>query len=167
MKDNDTRDTPADLFSELVDLYGRPFRLDTCANHANTKVPDAYYTLEGLAVRGQIARAGTDGLAGPWIEDWFCNPPFSDIRTWIAKAWAVNKRGLMLLPNNKAEQPWWQDLVEDHRDGRPPLDGSLMHLATHYLPTRRRFLKDGQPILSKKTGLVGSPGFGLVALVWK
>ena len=167
MKDNDTRDTPADLFSELVDLYGRPFAIDVCACHSNTKVPACYYTLEGLASNGAIVRPGVDGMTGRWPADWFCNPPFSEIGRWIRRAWQANQAGLLIVPNSKGEQPWWQELVEPHRDGRPPYDGALMCLSTHYLPKRRRFLKDGKPILSSKTGQVGSPGFGLVALVWK
>lgn len=167
MKDNDTRDTPADLYAELVTLYGRPFEIDVCACHSNTKVPACYYTRDGLASNGAVVRPGVDGMSGRWPADWFCNPPFSEIGRWVERAWLANQPGLMLLPNSKGEQPWWQELVEPFRDGRPPRDGALMRLATHYLPTRRRFLKDGQPILSAKTGKVGSPGFGLVALVWK
>jgi hypothetical protein len=168
MKDNDTRDTPADLFEELVKLYGRPFEIDVCACHSNTKVPTCYYTLDGLAANGAVVRPGVDGLTGRWPANWFCNPPFSEIGVWVDRAWRAQQPGLMIVPNSKGEQPWWQDLVEPYRDGRgrPHLDG-LRDMTTHYLKSRRRFLKDGKPILSKKTGQVGSPGFGLVALVWK
>jgi hypothetical protein len=169
VRDNDTRDTPAALFAELEALYGRTFRIDVCANHSNTKVPDCYYTLDGLASYGlQKARfVGLNGLTGRWATDWFCNPPFSEIGAWVKKAWAEGKPGLMVVPNSKAEQPWWQEQIEPYRDGRGRQNPRGTDLTTHYLPTRRRFLKDGAPILSKKTGKIGSPGFGLVALIWR
>jgi hypothetical protein len=163
MKDTDTRDTPTDLFSELVDLYGRPFAIDVCACHSNTKVPACYYTLDGLASNGAVVRPGVDGMTGRWPADWFCNPPFSEIGRWIERAWLANQPGLMILPNSKGEQPWWQS-IEARRDGR---ETGPIRLTTHFLPRRRRFLKNGQPILSSKTGQIGSPGFGLVALIWR
>lgn len=161
---NDTRDTPPELFAELEKLYGRPFRLDVCATHDNTKVPGCYYTLGGLASRGtpHPAGAGRTGLTGGWAADWYCNPPFSQLGLWVEKAWSEAKPGLMIVPNTKGEQEWWQRLVEPFRDGRGTGRASL---TTHFLPARRRFLDDGRPILNKD-GKLGSPRFGLVALIW-
>jgi hypothetical protein len=164
MKDNDTRDTPADLFSELVDLYGRPFVIDVCACHSNTKVPACYYTLDGLAANGAVVRPGVDGMTGRWPADWFCNPPFSEIGKWIDRAWDSGQPGLMIGPNTKEEQGWWQDKVEPFRDGRP--NGRTCDLTTHFLRGRKLFLQDGKPILTKD-GKVGQPRFGLVALIWR
>lgn len=164
--DNDTRDTPHDLFAELTALYGRPFRLDVCANHQNTKVPDCYYTLGGLASNGTIVRADVHGLSGPWPMHWFCNPPFSDIGTWVEKAWAVTTPGLMVIPNTREEQPFWQQWIEPYRDGRRGAQPGMLALTTHYLAKRRRFLEDGRPIL-QKDGKLGAPRFGVVALIWR
>lgn len=166
MIDSDVRDTPTDLYAELVRLYGRQFECDVCACHGNTKVTRCYYTLEGLASEGRIVRPGVDGLTGRWPADWFCNPPFSEIGKWIRKAWASNEPGLMIVPNTKGEQRWWQEQVEPHRDGRPAPHEALMNLSTYFLPKRRPFLHFGKPILTKD-GKKGSPRFGLVALVWK
>lgn len=78
-----------------------------------------------------------DGLAQSWAgERVWCNPPFSDLRPWVVKAWQES-RGcpviVMLLPANRCEQRWWQELVEPFRD-RP---GSP--LRTTFLPGRPRF----------------------------
>lgn len=168
MKAEDVRDTPPDLFQELADLYGRPFRCDVCASLHNTKVPECYYTLEGLATGGHIVRPGVDGLTGRWPADWFCNPPYSELERWVRAAWKAGQPGLMFLPNTREEQPFWQEWIEPHRDGRPPPHDALLNLTTHYLPTRRRFFENGKPIMSKKDPTkLGSPRFGIVALIWR
>ena len=102
------------------------------------------------------------GLALPWFGRVWCNPPFSDVPSWVEKAWAEWEGPhvttiAMLLPCNRTEQPWWQELVEPNRD----LRGG--ELATHFLPTRVKFGHPGNP---KGIG-VGSPPFGCVLLVWR
>jgi hypothetical protein len=175
MRSNDTRDTPADLFTELTNLYGKPFSLDVCACHSNSKVPAAYYTLDGLASHGELVRPGVDGLSGRWTADWFCNPPFSEIGRWVDKAWDSGQPGLMIVPNTKGEQGWWQNKIEPFRDGREAVSefgeilnpaGGATRLKTHFMLGRRAFLQDGKPILAKN-GKRGSPRFGLVALIWR
>lgn len=165
MRDEDVRDTPPELFDELTALYGRPFSCDVCACHHNTKVPDCYYTLEGLASLGQVVSPGPGALLGRWPSDWFCNPPYSELALWLRKAWAERRPGLMFLPNTREEQPWWQEWVEPFRDGRGRGPGGCV-LTTHYLPRRRRFYANGQPILTED-GKLGSPRFGIVALIWR
>lgn len=166
-ENQDTRDTPPDLFAELAALYGRPFRLDVCANHQNAKVPICYYTLDGLAAGGVIQRPDVNGLTGIWTPDWFCNPPFSNIGAWVEKAWSVGRPGLMVIPNTREEQPFWQEQIEPFRDGRGRrTPRGQCALTTHYLARRRRFLEDGRPIL-QKDGTLGAPRFGVVALIWR
>lgn len=168
MKDEDVRDTPPELFAELIDLYGRSFSCDVCASLHNTKVPDCYYTLEGLACGGHILKPGQHGLNSPWPAHWFCNPPYSELGLWVERAWEVRRPGLMFLPNTREEQPWWQKLVEPYRDGRGRRGNVPCDLTTHYLPKRRRFFANGQPIMSKKDpSKLGSPRFGVVALIWR
>jgi hypothetical protein len=60
----------------------------------------------------------------------------------------------MLLPANRTEQKWWQDLVEPSR-----LNGSL---AVYFLAGRRRFDRPGW----KKPAKGDRPPFGLCLLVW-
>lgn len=106
-----------------------------------------------------------DGLAQTWwSERVWCNPPYSDIEPWLKKAWRESLRCdviAMLLPCNRTEQPWWQDHVENARDGRLPRE--LGSLTTHFLPTRLKF---GHPGNRDAMG-VGSPPFGCVLLVWR
>ncbi len=102
----DERITPQWLFDELNAQYG--FTLDAAANASNTKC-------------AKFFDLGTDGLSQSWQgEAVWCNPPYSDIPGWVEKAWAEINRGncfvAMLLPANRTEQKWWQELVEPHRD---------------------------------------------------
>lgn len=105
-----------------------------------------------------------NGLEQPWTGRVWCNPPYSDVHSWVAKAWAeFERRGgpsviAMLLPANRTEQPWWQDNVEPYRDRLP---SAVLH--TYHLPTRIKF---GHPGNRDAVG-VGSPPFGCVLLVWR
>lgn len=166
--ESDTRLTPPKLFEELQALYiaagGAPFLLDVAASHENAKC-DLYYTEGGLfqSVPGGIMGAGDgacrDGLTGHWRDHWYGNIPFSEAGKWVAKAWSEGQPGLMVVPNNRCEQPWHAELVEPHRDGRPSRNGKT-RLVTHFLAKRRGFLDpQGRPIK-------GSPRFGLLALIW-
>jgi len=108
-----------------------------------------------------------DGLVRSWdAERVWCNPPYSDIAPWVAKAWIewtdrphrfADRTIAMLLPAIKTEQSWWQRDVEPHRDGR----GQRV-LATHFVPGRTAFARPG----SGGVGQDGAP-FGCVLLVWR
>lgn len=107
--DVDDRATdPADF--AIFDARFR-FTIDVAASNHNAKCP-RYFTVED------------DGLAQTWNgERVWCNPPYSDIRAWVEKAWqeaAHTPAGysptgahliVMLLPANRTEQGWWQDLT--------------------------------------------------------
>ncbi len=104
-----------------------------------------------------------DGLAQRWnAPRVWCNPPYSDIDPWVARAWrALDHRECevlaMLLPATRTEQPWWQQRVEPFRDGRDP------RLTVHFVPGRQVFGIPGNPL-----GVgIGSPPFGVVLLVWR
>ncbi len=104
----------------------------------------------------------TDGLVHPWFGRTWCNPPYSDIAPWVAKAWREMESApgpsviAMLIPASRTEQSWWQTSVEAKRDR-----GSSF--TTHFLPGRTRFGHPGNP---EGVG-VGSPPFGCVLLVWR
>lgn len=103
-----------------------------------------------------------NGLARPWNGRVWCNPPWSHIRPWVERAWQEFLAGRssvigMLLPGDRQEQSWWQDLVEPERDGR----GGL--LSTHYTRGRHRYGKPGDPL-----GLrAKEPNFNTVFLCWR
>lgn len=115
----------------------------------------------------------SNGLLSSWGGRVWCNPPFSDVGAWVAKAWsemasANDERSptliAMLIPASRTEQPWWQTDVEPYRDRRGrPGPWSDVELTTHFLPGRTRFGHPGNP---EGVG-VGSPPFGCVLLVWR
>lgn len=88
------------------------FTIDAAASPSNALLP-RYWTRE------------TDALAQDWWgERVWCNPPYSNLRPWVEKAWrqwdSCHEAELvvMLLPNNRREQSWWQELVEPHLRAR-------------------------------------------------
>ena len=151
--DVDTRITPAEIFDPLHAAHR--FTLDAAASATNARVP-------------RFFDRSTDGLKQPWrCERVWCNPPFSALPAWVAKAWnETNPKGLgrpgadvvvMLLPANRTEQPWWQKYVEPHRD-QP--NGRVQ---THFVRRRRSFASEANPAGK----FVGSPPFGLVLVTFR
>lgn len=146
----DDRRTPPDLFDPLNREYG--FTLDAAASDANAKLPK-YYTRD------------TDGLLWSWRgERVWCNPPFSRLAPWLAKAWFEMRQGcdliVMLLPANRCEQPFWHTYVEPFRDG-PVTDG--IRLRTRFIKDRTRFSSPDKQIPAKGD----RPPFGCVLLIWE
>lgn len=142
--DVDDRATTEDVFGPLHERFR--FSIDVAASKDNAKLP-RYFD------------EATDGLAQPWggVERVWCNPPYSDVRPWVEKAWAEPAElVVMLLPANRTEQGWWQDLVEPYRD-RP---GSP--LTTEFIRGRLRFLTAG----ADTVGPNERPPFGNVLLIW-
>ena len=148
----DDRGTDPAFFAELDKRFG--FTLDVAAASHNAKC-ERYFTRE------------QNGLEQSWTgERVWCNPPYSDCGTWVTKAWSEwdgdgwTDDGadliVMLLPANRVEQGWWQDLVEPLRDqpGSP--------LRVEFLRGRMRFIRpDWQP------GPKGDrPPFGCCLLIW-
>lgn len=141
--DVDDRATPPRTFSTWQSRW--QFTVDAAAAPHNAKLP-RYWTRE------------TDGLIQTWAgERVWCNPPFSRIRPWVAKAWAETDCPLavLLLPANRTEQGWWQDLIEPYRDQ----DGSP--LKVEFLPGRMRFARAGQ--LDTRGD---RPPFGICLAIW-
>jgi hypothetical protein len=154
----DDRETPPCVWVPL-DAEFR-FTLDAAASVTNHKCP-RYCTLGGYYIGKQLIReAGGDGLTLPWsAERVWCNPPYSGLRPWVERAWDENaaEAVVLLLPNNRSEQPFWQRLIEPYRD-RP---GSIV--TTRHLPKRRPFLYRGDAIGNSTSK---NPPFGLVVVVW-
>jgi phage N-6-adenine-methyltransferase len=105
--ETDTRGTCDEIFLPLMARH--QFTLDAAANADNAKTKK-YFDL------------ATDGLKQSWRgERVWCNPPFSNLGGWVRKALdEVNRGGcplvVMLLPNNRMEQIFWQDHIEPVRD---------------------------------------------------
>ena len=150
----DDRGTPPEVFAELSTRFG-PFTIDVAAAAHNAKC-ERYYT------------RADNGLLQPWYSAphlsssvvW-CNPPYSDLASWIRKAWdewdtGFVKRIVMLVPANRTEQAWWQDHVEPDRD-RP-----ASPMRTEFIRGRTRFIKAGQTEIKPNE----RPPFGCALLIW-
>lgn len=155
LHDEDERETPPSVYDPLHEEFS--FTLDAASSHVNAKCL-RHCTAQGFWIGG-TQMSQQDGLALPWAGDrvWL-NPPFSGLQQWVEKAWNAERADVvcMLLPNNRAEQPFWQDLIEPYRDRA----GSI--LTTRNLKRRRPFVHrvDGAPVVGK------SPPFGLVVVIW-
>lgn len=142
----DDRETPPDLFILASSSYG-PFTIDVAASEKNTK-RDRFYTIDD------------NGLDQSWSgERVWCNPPFSNIKPWIVKAWQEWPSAetiVMLLPATRTEQAWWQDYVEPFRDQDETA------LSVRFLPGRPRFI---YPHLDRVLPNQRPP-FGCCLLIW-
>jgi phage N-6-adenine-methyltransferase len=109
-----------------------------------------------------------DALAQRWTnERVWCNPPYSDMATWVKKAWAEMYNGgceliVMLVSANRTEQGWWQQHVEPFRDRRTAYRG--VTLRTEFQATRWRFKWPADRIVPPKGD---RPPFGLALLIWE
>lgn len=141
----DDRQTAPEVFDPLHERFG--FTIDVAASAHNAKLP-RYYTIE------------QDGLAQSWAgERVWCNPPYSDIKPWVAKAHFERRAPLivMLLPANRTEQMWWQEYIEPWRD-RSDLDGPRVE----FLRGRMRFIAhDADGIRPNER-----PPFGCCLVIW-
>jgi len=146
LDDVDDRETHPDYFAPWNERFGG-FTLDVAAAPHNAKCA-RYYTRQD------------DGLEQSWAgERVWCNPPYSNLGLWVMKAWREHPwtRGIvMLLPANRVEQRWWQDLIEPERDRL----GSPLHV--EFLPGRMRFIRPGAVIGPKGD----RPPFGCALVIW-
>lgn len=142
----DDRGTTPEFFGPLNAVHR--FTLDVAAAPHNAKTLDFYTRF-------------ADGLLQPWPGRVWCNPPYSNIAAWVEKAWSEWRIGrpeliVMLLPANRTEQAWWQELVEPFRDRGEGL-------TTEFVRGRLRFIKSG----ATKVGPNERPPFGVVLLRWE
>lgn len=144
--DVDDRGTRWDDFNQFAEMFG-PFTLDVAAAPHNAKC-ERYYTIED------------DGLNQEWNGRVWCNPPYSGLHAWVNKAWTEFMDGraetiVMLVPANRTEQRWWQDLVEPTRDL-----GDMFRV--EFLRGRMRFDRPNATIGPKGD----RPPFGCALLIW-
>lgn len=145
----DNLETTREMFDPLNERFG--FTIDVAALPHNAKLP-RYFTPDD------------DGLERSWAgERVWCNPPYSNIEPWVAKAHS-EFAGLdhwhtplivMLLPANRTEQRWWQRQVEPFRDR-----GGLR---VEFLSGRSRFIKHGFDRVEPNQ----RPPFGCCLLIWE
>lgn len=145
----DDRGTRPEIFDPLHAEFG--FTLDVAAAAHNAKVP-------------RFFDRAADGLSLPWrSERVWCNPPFSDLKTWAHKAYTETQLGgcpivVMLLPNNRCEQVWWQDIIEPRRDRVGT------GITVRFLKGRPRFRIPANVVVPHKGD---RPPFGLCVVVFE
>lgn len=149
MSPKDERYTPSAAFGPL-DVEFR-FGLDACATAESAKCA-RFFTRE------------QDGLAQSWArERVWCNPPYSDIRPWVKKAWGADADVVVMLLPAWTDREWWGELVEPFRDRPAALESPRPHLSTRFISSRIYFGTPGDP-----EGLEsGRPEFGSVLLIWE
>lgn len=139
----DDRGTTLEVFAPLHARFA--FTIDVAASAVNAKLP-RYYTVR------------EDGLAQSWAgERVWCNPPYSAIEPWVAKACAETDAQLvvMLLPANRTEQGWWQRHVE-------PVRGKPGGPCVEFLAGRMRFIVPPADVVKPND----RPPFGCCLLIW-
>lgn len=150
--ERDNLGTDPALFANLDARF--EFTIDVAATAANAKC-------------GMFISPRVDGLSRPWVGRVWCNPPYSQIRPWVQKAWNEWRDSrqrspsldliVMLLPANRPEQAWWQDHVEPHRDRTDS------PLRVEFLRGRQRFVLPG----AESIGPNERPPFGCCLLIWE
>ena len=154
----DDRRTPREFFDALHSEFG--FTIDAAASAENALLPF-------------FLTKNDDGLARSWSgERVWCNPPYSAIPAWVRKANDETETGgcplaVLLLPADRTEQPWWQDIIEPNRDRG-------LGLSTRFVRKRIKFgLPPGHPEADrglangKKGGGYRYPPFGCVLVIFE
>lgn len=111
-KDNDERFTPPELLLKLHGRYGFTVDIASTPLAPAAQILTRYLTKEMNALKYAI----------PADERVFCNPPYSDIWTWVDFLWRQPCFSLLLVPA-WTDRKWWLELIEPYRD-RP---GSRLH----------------------------------------
>ena len=116
--------TPQWLFDLLNAKYG-PFVLDAAASADNAKCK-IYLT------------SAEDGLAQPWLDPTFCNPPYGrDIWHWVDKAKRESEREIrsVLVIPARVETNWWHDYVLDGAHEILFVKGRIDYVGGNYTST--------------------------------
>jgi site-specific DNA-methyltransferase (adenine-specific) len=122
----DEWETPQTLLNDMLQKINFTISLDVCASESNARFPH-YFT------------KWNDGLVEEWTENFFMNPPYSQIDLWIKKAWnEVQKHKIngLILTFAKTDTKWFHEFVYDSEKNV---------WKSEFLPIKSRvkFLKDG------------------------
>ncbi len=141
----DDRALPQEEFDKLHERF--EFTVDAAASRHNAKLPAYWNEFEDALT-----------VACDWSGNRvYCNVPYSNIRPWVDRAHLSTGFSLLLLPANRCEQAWWQDLIEPHRDGR----GSG-RITTEFWRGRTRFIAHDDDQIRPNS----RPPFGLVSVIF-
>lgn len=108
-------------FQDARKLYGRDFQIDVCAEPETAKCSAFICHGEWLDLnRGNLNLqpgqkiVGWDALQTEWLDDWWCNPPFTQKLDFIQQArrqQSAGRQGMMLLPYEPLTA-WWRNNLE-------------------------------------------------------
>jgi hypothetical protein len=93
--------TPGEIIARVVMAFGgREIALDPCAP---TRSDPSFYA-------ERYVREAENGLAVPWVDRTFVNPPFDPLEPWLEKAQAEAKRGIriVVLAPWRTHRPWFR-----------------------------------------------------------
>ena len=153
----DDRRTPREFFAPLHERFA--FTIDAAASEDNALLP-RYWT------------RAHDALHLRWSgERVWCNPPYSDVPSWVAKASRevtahMCPLAVLLLPADRTEQPFWHEWIEPRRDRG-------LGVRTEFVRKRIKFgLPPGHPDANKglangKGGKYRYPPFGCVLVIFE
>jgi len=97
--------TPAPISDFVRAVFGGAIRCDPCATRDAARD----------TVRATVKLFGppdhADGLTANWLKFTYCNPPFRELRKWLAKAVIESERGtkLALLAPVRSRSEWWRE----------------------------------------------------------
>lgn len=99
--------TPPDVYDKACKMCGVQPVLDVCATPETAKC-DAWYGPGGERASGLVAE---------WDRTWWCNPPYSEVAQWVARAYNqtschAGKVSGMMLVFAKTDTAWWHRYVE-------------------------------------------------------
>ena len=124
VNDNDSWETPDNLFLGLCQKYNVRPHLDVCASDLNHKL-DRYYTKEYNA------------LLQEWPVDCWVNPPHSKTEAFVRKAYHEyllhNIDIIMIIPTRCMSARFWHECIEGKAEYHP-------------IPNRIHFKRNGKDI---------------------
>jgi hypothetical protein len=77
--------------------------VDVCPCDAPGSLTDAVYS--------RRSDMGDDGLAWEWPHGTYINPPYKDLKAWMAKAHTCGVEHIMLAPV-RPHRKWWREYAE-------------------------------------------------------
>jgi site-specific DNA-methyltransferase (adenine-specific) len=128
--------TDTEIFEDMNREF--QFTVDAAADKTNARI-SKFFTKKD------------NGLAQDWTgERVWCNPPYSDLYPWVAKAAERKAAVAVLLLPARVDRAWWHNYVWDN-EGNCPRPG----VEIRYAKGRVRFF-----------GTTTSPAWCTVAVIW-
>ena len=122
---HDEWSTPPDLYEWACKRFGVMPAMDVCANDDTVAKCRLHITPKN------------DGLGQHWPVDFFCNPPYSEVKDWVGKAISeVNRNNVtgLLLTFAKTDVRWWHEHIEGNGN-----------VEVHFHNGRIKFWRNGKP----------------------